>query len=300
MSEPFTGIFAERAGQPLVIYHANCYDGFSAAWVAQKALGNPQLHPAKYGEEPPLALAAGRDVWVVDFSYPRDAMTALMKAAESIVVLDHHKTAEKELAGLPFCTFDMERSGCRMAWDHFFPTKSPPLWLLCVEDRDLWRMKLRGTRKVHAFVASLPMTIPHWDRLDALAFEDIFESGVHIARYIDTAVRKNAAEAREVMWGGGDARVGPIPAIGLNVPYLNASETADYLLKHCDASTAFAFGYFQRRDGRWQFSLRSRNDPDRSGSHSFDCSALAKLYGGGGHRNAAGFDLPALPPWLQP
>ena len=46
-----------------------------------------------------------------------------------------------------------------------------------------------------------------------------------------------------------------------------------------------------RADGRWQFSLRSEGE--------FDVSAVAQQYGGGGHRNAAGFNAATLP-WEPP
>ena len=66
--------------KPLVIYHANCYDGFSAAWVFWHALGgNVDLWPAKYGEPPPRV--EGREVYIVDFSYPRNEMLAMKSVA---------------------------------------------------------------------------------------------------------------------------------------------------------------------------------------------------------------------------
>ena len=42
-------------------------------------------------------------------------------------------------------------------------------------------------------------------------------------------------------------------------------------------------GWFERGDGKIQFSLRSNGD--------IDVSAIAKIYNGGGHKNAAGFQM---------
>lgn len=64
---------------PLVIYHANCWDGFCAAWVARKALGAIEAVPAQYGQPPPEV--ADRVVYVLDFSYPRDVMADLATRA---------------------------------------------------------------------------------------------------------------------------------------------------------------------------------------------------------------------------
>ncbi|MGH0031697.1 MAG: DHHA1 domain-containing protein [Myxococcota bacterium] len=265
--------------EPLVIYHANCYDGFTAARIAQEALNHvghvPELFPAKYGEPPPDV--HNRVVYVLDFSYPREVMEDMHAKAAHLQVLDHHKTAAEACDGLSFCEFDMERSGCRMAWDHFNGTH-PPDWVLRVEDRDLWRFRFDDTREVHAYIASLPMSTEEWDRLDRTPFSEVVAGGKAIRRYIDTYCEKAAAEARLVGIAG-------YTAVVVNVPYQNASEMGSVLLeKHPGAD--FAAGYFQRADGRWQFSLRSRS--------GFDVSEIAKLYGGGGHAGAAGFDVPTL------
>jgi nanoRNase/pAp phosphatase (c-di-AMP/oligoRNAs hydrolase) len=198
--------------------------------------------------------------------------------SRTMVVLDHHKTAEADCAGLRFCQFDMERSGCRMAWDWFFDSEPCPEWIKRVEDRDLWRFSYPDTAEVHAFIASYPMTMANWDELHAMEIEDIEIQGEAIRRYIDTYIEKAAKEARGVILNGDSVVV-------LNIPYQNASETASYLLEYHSLAD-YAMSYFQRGDGRWQYSLRSRSE--------FDVSEVAKRYGGGGHAQAAGFDTEQL------
>lgn len=80
--------------KPLVLYHANCWDGFCAAWVARMALGDIEAVPVNYGTEPPDV--RGRNVYVLDFSYPRAVMRRLLGQAHFVTVLDHHKTAEAD------------------------------------------------------------------------------------------------------------------------------------------------------------------------------------------------------------
>lgn len=267
--------------EPLVIYHGSCYDGFTAAWIADQAMPGAELYAARYNDPPPDV--AGRRVWILDFSYPRETMIRLNEQAESLVVLDHHKTAQANCEGLDFCIFDLSRSGCKLAWTHFRRGKKPHGWLLRIEDRDLWRFNYDDTRDVHAYVASLPMTLENWDGLDRMALREIAKRGRAIRRYIETWIEKAAAETRVVTFA--DSCVA-----ALNVPYQNASEVGSYLLEQhpeCD----FAIGWFQRADGRYQFSLRSRRE--------FDVSEVAKRFGGGGHPGAAGFDLAQLPDELQ-
>ena len=83
---------------PLVIYHANCADGFTAAWAVHKAMP-ADFHAAFYQAPPPDV--TGRDVIMVDFCYHADVMQQLRRAARSLLVLDHHKTANEVL---PHCT----------------------------------------------------------------------------------------------------------------------------------------------------------------------------------------------------
>jgi len=260
---------------PLVIYHGNCYDGFTAAWIVRKAYPSAEFFAGVYGEEPPNV--EGKQVYIVDFSYPRDIMIKMQRESSFLKVLDHHKTAEEACEGLEFCTFDMNRSGCRMAWDYFINLPIPH-WILAVEDRDLWRFNHPYTKNIHAFIASWPMIFENWDMFNAMSIDDMNASGASIRRYINTYIEKAIKETRIVETRFGKAAI-------LNIPYQNASETATAMLEsHPEAN--YSVGYFQRADTRWQYSLRSRSD--------FDVSRIAKDYDGGGHAQAAGFDTEFL------
>ena len=94
----------------LCIYHGNCADGFTSAWVVRKALGDIEFHAGVYQTAPPDV--KGKDVYLVDFSYKRDVLEALRDSAKSVTVLDHHKSAMADLEGLEGVkqVFDMERS----------------------------------------------------------------------------------------------------------------------------------------------------------------------------------------------
>lgn len=164
----------------LVIYHGNCFDGFTAAWIARKFLPNPDdivFHSGVYGCEPPWKEIERADrVFILDFSYPRDVMiriASLMRDKTSrpdgFLVLDHHISAQKDCEGLDFCRFDMEQSGAGLAWQYFSSGKQEsviPNWIEMVEDRDLWRFNYGGTKAFHAYMASYEMTFENWDAFD--------------------------------------------------------------------------------------------------------------------------------------
>ena len=265
----------------LVIYHGNCFDGFTAAWVHARHSGESgEYIAAHHGDAPPDV--TGRDVLVLDFSYPRAELLAMNDAAASLQVLDHHKSAEEALRGLPFCAFDMDRSGCGMTWDFLMPGHQRPQLVNIMEDRDLWRFKYEATGPVIAAAGAVPMTFEAWDQL-AGDIDGVIGDGEAILRYIRTVGERVSQQA--VSWTIGEHSV-PV----VNIAYPSASDHLALLLAH-HPEAPFVASFCLGGDSKWHFSLRSRStDPD----HGFDVSVLAGQYGGGGHRNAAGFVLITL------
>lgn len=263
----------------ICIYHGNCADGFTAAWVVRKALGaEVQFHAGMYGAAPPDV--TGQVVYIVDFSYPRNVLEAMSAVAAQIVILDHHKTARDALEDLALgnviVKFDMERSGARITWDYFFPHDEPPRLLQHVEDRDLWRFELDGTREVQSALFSYPYDFAVWDRLmtSPQAIETLYHDGVAIERKHQKDVAELvAAFRRRMVIGGYDVPVA-------NLPYTLTSDAGGLMAE----GEPFAACYWDTASGR-TFSLRSREG-------GLDVALIAQQYGGGGHRNASGFRVP--------
>lgn len=287
--------------KPLCIYHGNCADGFTAAWVVRKAYLEVDFHAGVYQNPPPDV--TGRDVLIVDFSYKRPVLEEMAKTANTITILDHHKTAEEDLSifcqqnypqrqhemEMPFAefrnhanyqgilpiraTFDMNRSGAGIVWDHFFQTQPRPTMLNHIEDRDLWKFALRKTREIQASVFSYPYDFKAWDFL-------MSADPVQLAVEGEAIERKHFKDIRELV-GVVTRRMN---IAGHNVPVANLPYTLTSDAGHLLAKgEAFAGCYWDTPDGR-VFSLRSTDD-------GLDVSEIAKQYGGGGHKNASGFRL---------
>ncbi len=272
----------------ICIFHGNCADGFTAAWVVRKKMGDEGFDfvAGVYGQPPPDV--TGRDVIIVDFSYPRPVMEQIARDARSLLVLDHHKSAKEALAGFqeqfedtPFMdvtvVFDMERSGAGIAWDFFFPGQPRPRLVDRVEDRDLWRFKYPDTREIQAAIFSYPYTFENWDMLEEhaeLFTERLETEGRAIERKHHKDITELCAVVTRTMEIGGHA----VPVA--NLPYTLSSD-AGHLLAD---GHPFAACYWDTQDGR-VFSLRSRPG-------GADVSIIAMGYGGGGHANAAGFRVP--------
>lgn len=259
----------------LIIYHRNCTDGFTAAWIAHRALGGGELVAAHYGEAPPLT--KDRRVFVVDFSYPRATLDAMLADCDSLLVLDHHKTAAEDLANHPHAKFDMAESGASLTWRHFHPDAAMPKLVGYVKDRDLWAWALPNSREVSEYIRLQPTTLEGWDSLAAQLDSD---DGLTEAVSVGCALR--AATAKRVE----DAACHPVPLMIGGVPFQVTNATTDFseLAGALSADTGAGAAYFVRQDGRVQFSLRSE-------ARTVDVAAVAKLYGGGGHPAAAGFDV---------
>lgn len=276
----------------ICIYHYPCADGFAAAWCVRHALGeeNVEFHAGQHGCPPPDV--AGKRVVIVDFSYPADVLRKMGEEAQSILVLDHHKTAQADLAEfdkVPANTapswlpsegihvlFDMDRSGAGIAWDYFSGGPRPAL-IDHVEDRDLWRFSLAGTREIQTAVFSYPYDFSVWDKLilDHNTMT-LFEEGVTLHRKHMKDVNELVNQSvRRASIAGYDVPV-------VNLPYTMASDGCHMLCQ--GEGEPFAVSYFDAHDGR-RFSLRSAED-------GVDVSEIAKQYGGGGHKHAAGFTMP--------
>lgn len=261
----------------LCIYHGNCADGFGAAWVVRRALGeeNVTFFPGKHGDLPPDC--TGRDVIIVDFSYKRDVMLILAEEANSILVIDHHKTAAESLVDLPGnveCHFDMDHSGAMLTWTYYFPDEEPPALLKHIEDRDLWRFKLPGTREIQAALFSYHYDFQVWDDLmmDTAMWLLQHEGEVLERKHFKDIGELLKVTKRIMIIGGHEVEVA-------NLPYTMSSD-AGHILAQCNP---FGACYYDTPTGR-EFSLRSTDE-------GVDVSQVALMYGGGGHRNAAGFKV---------
>jgi uncharacterized protein len=272
----------------LVIYHANCHDGFCCAWLLWRhGVVNPEgLVPAQYGDEPPWDKMSEREsVMVCDFSYPRDVLERVRAKCKSLVVLDHHKTAQENLRGLDYCTFDVEKSGGRLTWEWLVKHECCGVcperpWLVdYTEDRDLWRHGLTDTREVHAALSSYSLELSTWESLHVRGWRALVPEGRALLRYRAQVVAEHVKRAREIEMSG---RGGSHKVLAVNATTLY-SEVAGALAE----GRPFGACYFDRAgtDGRVvrQWSLRSTSD-------GVDVSEIARARGGGGHEHAAGFE----------
>jgi oligoribonuclease NrnB/cAMP/cGMP phosphodiesterase (DHH superfamily) len=270
----------------LVIYHGKCPDGFGAALSAWlKFKDTADYLPAEHGAYPSPRVT-GRDVYILDFSFPRPTLEQMRADAKSLTILDHHKTAKEALHDFPGAVFDMTKSGARLAWEHFHPGAPVPRLIQYIEDRDLYNWRYEETERFTAVLDTLPFTFEAWHAFLLKSEERDEMAQILVDGQAMTA--KFNALAEEQVLGAEPVTVNGILGLKLNA----GGRFTDKLGELMHARTN-AFGMLWRiQDGMLRVSFRSA----RGG---VDVSALAKTFGGGGHAAAASFRIPLDTPRFE-
>lgn len=297
--------------RPLVIYHKSCADGFGAAFAVWLKLADTADYvPLQYGfklEE--LPDVTGRVVYIVDFSLPKDIFAAVLSQALYTYWFDHHKTAfemwvpERPFDDKAFChevtekstiVLDNSRSGARLTFEMMFPAVDTPMLFHYLDDYDRWQFKHKGTKPFNkALWATAPWSFAQWDDMitDPVAMSRMVKEGEALLKAhqqnVDSVVASTKRLCR-IVPDDGIERVG----FSSNCPSHLQSDVGHILATE---SNTYGLLWTIGKDGpnKVKCSLRSNGD--------YDVSYLARLFGGGGHKNAAGFEttIERLLTWIS-
>lgn len=263
----------------VVIYHKGCNDGFASAYVANKVLGKKARYiPMSYFNKTPTLKK--KKILICDFSFDEETTLKLIEDNEKVFIIDHHKTAQENLKNIDkkYKIFDMNHSGAYLTWKYFFPNKDPPVFIKLVEDYDLWKFKYTYTESFNLGVSILPYKFGDWANLeDKHYLTKIIKRGKIILtqqnNFISHEYKKH--KIREETLDGKKYRIA----------YKNTNtlinELGNTLCKKTKCDFAVCY-FYNDKDDTTKFSLRSIDEKT-------DVSVIAKLIGGGGHRNACGF-----------
>lgn len=270
----------------VVLYHAECPDGFGAAWAAWKNLGNTADYIAVEHNEPPPAGLNGKNIYLLDFSYNETETAQIIAKNKCLMTIDHHITSEKAIKMTSDYRYSLDNSGSVLTWKYFHKGKPVPKLLQYIEDRDLWRHAFSETDKMCAFIDSFTFDFKLWDKLaddfDNEAMRLEFEKRGEIilaytAQLIEDLIRNGA---KIVTFDG-------LEAYCINAPYFFADHVGKILYTKKPPMAII-----------WEEDKNSTHVSLRSDG-TVDVSQIAKKFGGGGHKTSAGFDLPSLKlfPW---
>lgn len=139
-----------------VVYHQNCSDGISSAWVTTLVNKNATLVSCFAGKDPdiPTENLYEKTVLFCDISPIPEYLTKLQEQNAKVVVIDHHNDAVAKIehnTNIEIHTNkDNTKSGCILTWEYFFPDKPIPWFLEYISDRDTWNWKLPYSREINA------------------------------------------------------------------------------------------------------------------------------------------------------
>lgn len=271
------------------IYHKNCTDGTTAAAVLLRKFPDIKLFPLVHShteddlEHIHRDAGEGSEIYFVDFA---TGVEEFLDKGHDILVLDHHESVKERVEKLAeenerlTYIFDNEKSGASLAWSHFFGDEEIPELIKYVEDSDLWAGKYGDDTKYITSYLSFRADTPEkmLEFIENGDVEEIKEKGKIIADYGDVQIKRLVEGVQWIK-----LKVGELEVHAYNIV---SEEYASAIGNKLATKNNEAAVMFSINGGNVNFSIRSIESNDPS---ALD---LAKLLGGGGHKNAAGANIP--------
>lgn len=238
-------------------------------------------------------IVGNEDVYVVDYSFSENTkhiLDSLISKCRNLIWIDHHDSSlelcrnhpeYKDIAGIR----SKDGSGAWLTYKYLLVNKGYdigiPDYIKLVSDYDTWNL-YDDCKYFKLGMDSVPNDVfdEIWEKLDneydsyddSDTIANLIRSGKYIKSYIDMD-NKNYLESYGYPSTTPD---------GLHSVYVVNKKTNSWIfgnkINEYDACVVFAF------DGsKYSYSIYSSNES------YFDCQEFAKMYGGGGHMNSAGF-----------
>jgi oligoribonuclease NrnB/cAMP/cGMP phosphodiesterase (DHH superfamily) len=268
----------EKLKDVVVIHHGPCRDGFGAAYAAWKKFGeNATYIPMKTQTDLTVELT-DKELYILDISFDRKTLQRLIDTNKSVLVIDHHKSAEEDVTSFPNNIFDNNHSGAVLSWKYFHPSTPVPTLLEYIEDHDIWKFELPNNREFGAAIGEYEVSFKSWDRLiENLKKEEFLSNfintGAILSRFEDKLVDDLIQFKERVLFEGHE-----VWALNVSRRYRSILGHNLATLNGKSGGTELGIVYYHN-NGAVNVSLRSNGD--------VDVSEIAQKYGGGGHKNAA-------------
>lgn len=316
----------------ILIVHHNDADGHCAAAIVRYELTNPMnlvdYYEYNYSGNVEAEIKSGATVYLVDISmsiFVEQFIQNCLKEACKVIHIDHHKPSvqyyndntvedpnwiyfvhdendEKNgaisgalLTFIYTCMkedkrnkpmdvdFDLTELRDHLIFDGDMENEyRVPMLIRMIDDHDVWRHNLVESKPFSYAYKRMPadMVDPAEDDLWEAIYNDnhhlLFNSIQSGERYVQDENERNES-LRNI--GGFITAKFNNNCYCLNNLFAGSDQFGD-MYEDCDMVCRFAY------NGKaWKYSLYSSNP-------EIDCSDIAKRYGGGGHKGAAGFDLP--------
>ncbi len=272
----------------ICIYH-NDLDGRCAAAIVERRMGK-EINFIEAGYDKVFdfkkSVCPGESVIIVDFSLKPEVMDELLEVTSDVTWIDHHVTAK----GYPYQYIrglrdfdDKSMSGCELAWMYYYPGIKMPDAIRLIGDYDKWALKYQP----HCFQFYEGMKLIKHDPWESI-WKDLIED-VNMKRTLEIVeAGKMAILYRDNYCNdlcrsfGYETEIDGIKAYACN-QFMFGSKGFGHRFDQYPLCLAYV-----HNGKKFTVSLYSAQ---------VDVSEIAKRYGGGGHRGAAGFVCDQLP-WI--
>lgn len=281
--------------QNILFYHKDCTDGFGAAYSFWKKFGKTMKYiPISHYELFEDIDVTNKNVYFADIApvHPPSIMKVneMAKIAKSIVILDHHKTAFEFYKDKPYFIYNVNKSGAKLAWEYNFPNQKSFL-IDCIEDRDIWKWQIENSKYILNVLDVFSFSFEEWLNFERRLYNDkennyssIINEGILIQRNNEKNMERIEKNAHELSIRG-------TKCIAVNSPVFK-SEIGMRLADKYFGEYDYVAIYSYSNNNEIVFSLRSKND--LPSEEIFDVTKVASIFGGGGHKTAAGFTINSM------
>jgi uncharacterized protein len=276
----------------IFIYHKGDLDGQACAAIARAANAEYELVPAEYGDDlHPLLIGATKAMHLImaDFSLPFEQMLELGWKT-NLTLIDHHWGIIKQCLDyaskqpLPFTTFlgdeANSKAACELVWEYFFQNQPIPMTIKLLSAWDTWhhdRFPDVGAFQMGARYYLPTIDNPNWRDIthprtpDTVPF-DYIRTGTVLQTWM-----QNSGTSRVKDYGF------DITFEGYKTKVVNTTSKGSQMFDEvCDESYVLRMVFCMLPNRIWKFSIYTTRP-------EIDVSVIAKKYGGGGHKQAAGF-----------
>ncbi|CAH8363574.1 unnamed protein product [Eruca vesicaria subsp. sativa] len=309
-----------------VLYHYPCHDGVFAALAAHlyfSANSIPSLFfPNKVYSPITISQLPLQDIshlYLLDFAGPPGFVQQVSPKVDTVVILDHHKTAIEDLADVSLTcknvttVLDITRSGATIAFDYFTQKLMEESRGNCremsdfkrmrrvfeyIEDADIWKWNLPESKEFNSGIIDLEIEYSFnqnsslFEQLLSLDHDSVIKKGKESLTRKRKLIQEALEQSYEIVLGGDEQEFGRCLAVNADDIAELRSELGNQLAENSKNRRLRGIGAVVYRvpeledETELKISLRSVEEEDTT--------VVSKRFGGGGHKPASSFMLSSM------
>lgn len=283
-----------------IIYHKNCIDGFTGLFLFMRTkyrIDNPIIYPDVPSSSDIPPKIENKNIICIDVAYKPEIIKEMNKKCNKLLFIDHHISIINDITDMDLdktkIIYDINKSGASLVWDYFYKDEIPR-FVKYIEQNDIGKW---DDPHVKDFISALEVKFKfalHKNNLNKMnkLFSDsyvdvLLTKGRTYNEYKKFQLNKSVYNCNFLMFPSKKY----MEKYNFDKQYKicltdyknpNISEVGNYISKNIDDIDFCLLWSYNVKRQIWNFFLRS---------YKTDIDDVAKKFGGGGHKLAAGFKL---------